>query len=141
MTNTVFPTFQTQFLFDFSSASRISESLGFAKHWDVAWIKSAHDPVWTTLENDNNYNFGAISNVRFLSFFRESSLWSSLCLSEQFDTFSYLYMTKQKNIYNTCCRSVATAPHSITLKFGKWAIILADTVFVGVECIWVYPND
>jgi hypothetical protein len=32
MTNTVFPMFQTQFLFDFSSASRISEPQGFAKH-------------------------------------------------------------------------------------------------------------
>jgi hypothetical protein len=34
MTNTVLPMFQTQFLFDFSSASRNSETLGFAKHWD-----------------------------------------------------------------------------------------------------------
>jgi hypothetical protein len=32
MTNTVFPMFQTQFLFDFSPASRISETLGFDKH-------------------------------------------------------------------------------------------------------------
>jgi hypothetical protein len=34
MTYTVFPMFQTQFLFDFSSASRSSETLGFAKQWD-----------------------------------------------------------------------------------------------------------
>jgi hypothetical protein len=34
MANTVFPMFQSQFLFDFSSASRSSETLGFAKHWD-----------------------------------------------------------------------------------------------------------
>jgi hypothetical protein len=34
MTNTVFTMFQTQFLFDFSSASRIIETLGFDKHWD-----------------------------------------------------------------------------------------------------------
>jgi hypothetical protein len=34
MTNPVFPMFQTQCLFDFSSASRSSETLGFAKHRD-----------------------------------------------------------------------------------------------------------
>jgi hypothetical protein len=34
MTNSVFPMFQTQFLFDFSAASRCSETLVFAKHWD-----------------------------------------------------------------------------------------------------------
>jgi hypothetical protein len=44
MTNIVLPTLQTQYILDFSSASR-SRTLGFAKHWDCLDVAS----VWCSL--------------------------------------------------------------------------------------------